>query len=172
MPNILKNIARVIGKAAPLLGKALTNPVGAVADFAKDIVKEALGLPNASDQELADKVESLTPQELLALQEAERSHYRALAALEVQDKASARDLAKTHGLTHHAVITYLFLAGWFGVVISSRAGALAQVNDGFSDVMTVAFGVILTFWFGSSFGSKSKDATERLRIRMNGNAAT
>lgn len=163
MPNILKKIAGAVGKAAPLLARTILGPAGGTA---VDIVKDVLGLPqSASNEELADKVESLDADQLLALQEAERKHYRLLAELEVQDKANARDLAKTHGLTHHAIITYLFLAGFFGVEIATRAGALNVGDSGWQEVMVLAFGVILTFWFGSSFGSKIKDATDRLRAK-------
>lgn len=162
MPNILKKIAGAVGKAAPLLARTILGPAGGAA---VDIVKDVLGIPDASDEELASKVESLTADELLAIQEAERKHYRLLAELEVQDKASARDLAKTHGLLHHSIITYTFLAGWFGIEIAARAGALAPGNEGWTEVMIFAFSTILTFWFGSSFGSKMKDATDRLRQR-------
>jgi hypothetical protein len=167
--NIFRTIGNVVSKVAPFIGRAIANPLGTAAELGMGILKDVLGIPEGTpEDEILAKVESMTADQALALKAADQVHYRALAALEVQDRDSARDLAKSRGLVHHAIITYIFLAGWFGLTIAAGAGWIdsAAINGEWSGVMMMAFGAILGFWFGSSFGSKVKDGVSSIRARM------
>jgi hypothetical protein len=158
--NIFRTIGNVVSKVAPFIGRAIANPLGTAAELGMGILKDVLGIPEGTpEDEILAKVESMTADQALALKAADQVHYRALAALEVQDRDSARDLAKSRGLVHHAIITYVFLTGWFGMTIAAGADWITPsvVSGEWSGVMTLAFGAILGFWFGSSFGSKRKD---------------
>lgn len=171
MANILKDIGRLVGKIAPVVGSVIANPLGTVSSLGISLVKGALGLEGADETQVRDRLENLTDQDIIALNELEQRYALEFARLEVADKDSARDLAKTQGMIHHAVITYLFIAGYFGLMIAVAFGvADPDAVGGAWRVLDAAFGVILTFWFGSSFGSKVKDGIAAAKARMNGGA--
>jgi len=167
---MFKDIAKLVGKIAPVVGRAIANPVGTVAELGLGIVKKTLGLdPGAPESEIKSRLEALSPADVLALQEMELQYAVQFAQLEVQDKGDARDLAREKGLVHHAVITYTFILGYFGLMISVGFGlADAEAIGGAWRVLDAAFGVILTFWFGSSFGSKVKDTIAKEKARNGG----
>jgi len=82
----------------------------------------------------------------------------------VQDRDSARQLAKDKGIVVQAVLSALYTLGYFGTLFVFITGKASVPPDMVGMVTTLigALGAaqlqILNFWFGSSRGSKDKTA--------------
>jgi len=172
----------IVRGVAPVLGTVISggNPL---AGGAMKILAEALlpGKKDATEKDLADFVENARPEDLIPLKQIEADYNKAMAALglrplelEVQDRASAREMFKVDGKPQR-IITYLFLGGYFGVLIGVIAcyalGKTINLPSEFVlifGVITAAVPQILAFWFGSSKGSADKTYALALSQPVNG----
>lgn len=159
----------LVRNVAPTLGAALGGPLaGAATRF---IAETLLGNPDASEQDVANAVVGASPEKLLELKKMDlefKAKMRQLDVdvfrLEIQDKQSARDLAKVNMLPH-IVLSSIYTIGYFAMLYQFMTGGV-EVAEGLKaefnmilGVMTAAQVKIMEFWLGSSYGSKVKDAT-------------
>jgi len=141
------------------------------------ISEALLGKPDGSEQELADAAARATPEQLLALKNAENDFAVKMRELDIdlerianQDRDSARNReVQTKDWTPR-VLAGLITVGYFGVLFYMLRNGLPQ--HGGSEAMLVMLGTLGTAWggvvayyFGSSAGSKAKDEVIRRNTR-------
>lgn len=162
------NWKELIRNIAPTIGASLGGPAAGLG--IKYLADKFLGKPDATEQELADAVLGATPEQLLTIKKLDadfKIQMRQLDIdvfkLEAQDRDSARKLA-TVNMVPHIVLTFLYTIGYFLVLYFFMTGKVkvdSDIADTFNQivgVLTAAQITIMAFWFGSSYGSKVKDA--------------
>ena len=160
---------------APTVAGALGGPF---AMTAVKILADLLGV-EADEKAIGDLVASGDPDVLLKLREGEQQFTLELERLGVErdrlqhaNTDSARDMAKSQGLTAQHTLSGIFIAGYF-LIFAGFIWALQQdavMDQSFALVfatllgaMTKAVADILNFWFGGSAGLKdANSALERL----------
>ena len=158
----------LIRNIAPAIGTALGTPVTGLA--VKFLADKFLGNPNATEQEVADAVLGASPEKLLEIKKLDQQFAVQMKSLdidvfkmEVEDRKSARELAKVD-MRPHIYLSGIYTVGYFVVLYLFMTGGVqiaASVETAFNivlGVMTAAQVKIMDFWFGSSYGSKVKDA--------------
>ena len=158
----------VVKTVAPTIGAALGGPMGGIA--VKFLADQFLGNPDAKEQDVAEAVLNATPDKLLELRKLDNDFKIRMRELdidvfklEVQDKASARDLAKFN-MKPHMILTVVYSIGYFGIMGAMLSGQVqfpvgqTELLSGLIGVLTAIQIKIADFWFGSSYGSKVKDA--------------
>jgi hypothetical protein len=159
--GILKTVAPWIGTAlgGPLVGLA----VGAIAD--------ALGLSEKTIDAVKQAIAGASPEQMLALKSADQDfalqmqalgfkNETDLAALEVEDRKSARDTMASVRSSIPALLSVSVTIGYFGVLLTMIFGA-AKVEDSQALMLmlgslTTAWASVMSFWFGTTFGSARK----------------
>jgi len=176
MSDKWKNILK---KVAPTLGTALGGPLAGVATAALSEV--LLGKTNGTDAEIERALSVTSPETLIKLRDLDQAFAAKMKQLdidvfklEVEDRASARQLY-TVNYWPQIGLSALMLFGYFLTLILLLLGEI-KVPEGWKETFTVIFGVItasipqiLSFWFGSSFGSKEKTAALASSSPGNGN---
>lgn len=159
----------IVRGVAPVLGSALGGPLGGGA--LKVIADGLLGKPDAKEADVANFITTARPEDLVKLKELENDYKLKMAdlgldpmRLEAQDRASARDLFKIDAKPQRN-ITYLFLGGYFAILILFGVAILRGLNLAIPPEFALIFGVItaavpqiLSFWFGSNSSSAQKNA--------------
>jgi len=155
----MKNWRSMVRAIAPSLATALGGPLAGMA--ARTISEGLLGKGDATDSEIYEAL--LDPGALAKLKEIE-SEFEIkmkeldidLAKIEADDRGSARDLAKSTSLVPQVVISGLFIAGFFSVLLILFSGAVdlsgSTENLAYLMLGVLASGVtmVLKFWFGGS----------------------
>ena len=165
----------IVRGVAPVLGTVISggNPL---AGGAMKLLSEALlGKPDGTEAELAAYVTQARPEDLVPLKKLELDYKARMQELglrplelEVQDRASARELFKVDTLPQKK-ISFLFLGGYFCLlavmlltsVVASFIGKAVTYPSEFKDmlfIMTGAVMTILAFWFGTTKASSEKTA--------------
>lgn len=160
--DALLNLVRTV---APSLATAVGGPLAGMATRA--ISEALLGKPDATEAELVEAAKAATPEQLLALKSAELNFTLRMKELEIDiqridaaDRNSARDReVKTRDLTPRflaAAVTF----GFFGVLSWMIANGL-PANGGEAMLVMLgtlgtAWGAIISYYFGSSAGSREK----------------
>lgn len=156
----------IVKSIAPMLGTALGGPIGGVA--AKMIAGKFLSNENATEEELEDFITHASPDQLLKLKELEVEFKKFtkqagidVFKLEVQDKASARELFKVN-IWPQITLSAIYVLGYFVVLYAMLTGQVsiqADMRDTAENLIAMLGApvlMILQFWFGSSMGSKEK----------------
>ena len=160
----LLNLVRTV---APSIASAVGGPLAGMAT--KAISEALLGKPDGTEAELLEAAERATPEQLLALKQAENAFAIQMRELDIdlerisaadRDSARTREV-KTRDWTPKA-LAGLITVGYFGVLFYMLRNGLPQ--HGGSEAMLVMLGTLGTAWggvvayyFGSSAGSKAKD---------------
>lgn len=156
--------SQLIKAVAPIIGSALAGPFGSIA---ASFVAGKLGV-NVKDVQDAISAGTLTPDQVAQVKLAEidfkkflADHEIKLEQLSVDDRKNARDMQVSTGSTVPAVLTYLITVGFFGILAFMMSEAYRS-----SEPLLVMLGSLgtawmacVSYWFGSSISSKSKDAT-------------
>ena len=161
----------LVRTVAPSIATAVGGPLAGMATRA--ISEALLGKPDGTEDELVEAAKNATPEELLALKQAEQSFVVRMRELDVdlerianEDRSSARDReVKTGDWTPKALAAAVTL-GFFGVLGYMISNGLPQHGGEAMLVMLgtlgTAWGAIISYYFGSSAGSKEKtDALNR-----------
>lgn len=163
----------LVKSVAPTLGTALGGPLAGAAT--KAIADKVLGDSNAPISDVENVILSGDPDALLKLKEAENDFKTKMAALnidvfklEVQDRASARDLFKVNHWPQ-IILSSVFVVGYIIAVfeilwlLASGSLKIASLDPAFAAVVNMMLGAmiaaltqILAFWFGSTQGSQAK----------------
>lgn len=165
LKRIGKKAFSILKGLAPTIATAVGGPFGGIA---AGILAEALGVkPN----EVEDFILAASPEDLLKLKLAEENTKKWMREadikedqLEYQDRADARQLARERGVQMQAALSAVFIFGYFVIVfflvkygLPTHLGEFTKgVIVTLMGVLTAAIPQILSFWFGSSRGSKEK----------------
>jgi len=162
------NWRALIGTVAPTLGAALGGPLGGMAGAV--IAKVVLGKERATETELAAAMANATPEQLLALKQADLDFAIRMKELDIDvfrletaDVQSARAMFSVN-YWPQMTLSALFVGGYFVILYAYITGHVTIAAD-MKDTATVLIGImsasvtaIMGFWFGSSFGSREKTA--------------
>jgi len=166
-----KNVINLVRNFAPAIAAGLGGPV---AGQATQHLANLLGKPGANQTELESAIIGATPEQLADIKESDQQFEAQMKALdidvyklEVDDRKDARDMAKQN-MVPQMTLSVVFIVGYFGLMYLLFFG---EVNIGESmrdtgniliGVMTASIPQIMSFWFGSSHGSKSKGSSTPL----------
>ncbi len=157
----------ILGGIAPTLATALGGPLAGKAVAA--ISSKLLGKPDGTPEEVAAAIAGATPEQLEALRKLEQEFTLALVdkAVELEQiEAGDRANARQREITTHDVTTRVLAYGvtvFFGVQMwLLHTNAIPAENRDAANqligVLYMAVGTVLTYYFGSSSGSRAKDA--------------
>ncbi len=151
---------------APLVGTALGGPLGAAA---ATFVADKLGLEEKTVEAVGRALNDgkLTPEQIVSVKQAEVDFQKFLESNKIEiekiaaaDRDSARDLLKVTRSRMPATLTLIVTFGYFAVLIGMML-KLFEASD--SQVMLImlgqlgtAWGVCISFWLGTTSGSKDK----------------
>lgn len=163
------DIKDILRAAAPMLGTAIGGPFGAIA---AKLAAEALGKPDAQPEDLPAAMAAATPEQLAALKKAEQdfktrmaelgyANEQKLAALQVEDRKSARDMqtatrSRIPGALALAIVAAWVIVQWFllnNVIDPTMRELVARVLG----TLDGALMLVLSFYFGSSASSQNKN---------------
>jgi hypothetical protein len=164
-------ILNLVRTVAPTIASAVGGPLAGMATRA--ISEALLGRPDGSEADLAEAAAKASPEQLLALKQAENEFAVKMRELDIdlerianEDRNSARHREiQTRDWTPR-VLAGLITVGYFGALFYMLRNGLPQ--HGGSEAMLVMLGTLGTAWggvvayyFGSSAGSKAKDEAIR-----------
>jgi len=167
----LLNLVRTV---APSIATAVGGPLAGMATRA--ISEALLGKPDGTEAELIDAAAKASPDQLLALKKAEQDFAVRMRELEIDlqridaaDRSSAREReVKTGDWTPKALAGAVTL-GFFGVLgymiaygLPTQGGEALLVMLG---TLGTAWGGIVSYYFGSSAGSKEKSEAMSRMVR-------
>jgi len=156
----------IVKAVAPTLGMALGGPMGGAAT--KFLADKLLGKDGGDNKDLESFVLGANPEQLAELKKID-SEFKVkmreldidVFALEIKDLDSARGLFKVN-IWPQIVLSAIFITGYFAILYMLFSGGVA-ISESMRDVVNILLGVltaavpqILSFWFGSSLGSKEK----------------
>jgi hypothetical protein len=162
------DFAQVIKTVAPWIATAFTGPLGGLAVGA---ISDALGLPEKTVDAVKQAISGATPEQMLLLKAADQNfalqmqalgfkNESELAALEVEDRKSARDTMSSIRSSVPAVLSVLVTIGYFGVLLTLVFGTLKIADSQSLTLMlgslTTAWASVMSFWFGTTFNSARK----------------
>lgn len=156
-----------------ILGNIGCTALGTIAPpfggMAANLIKDALGLEqNANEQQIATALQGATPEQVVALKEADHKFKLEMEKLGVdilkldkEDRDSARQMQVTTRSKVPAILSIFVTIGFFGVLYIMLNNGIPQ--SGQRDAMLImlgalgaAFTQVVNFWLGSSNGSKEK----------------
>lgn len=161
----MEALLNLVKTVAPSLATAVGGPLAGMATRA--ISDALLGKPDGTEDELIDAAAKASPDQLLALKKAEQDFAVRMRELEIDlqridaaDRSSAREReVKTGDWTPKALAGAVTL-GFFGVLgymiaygLPTQGGEALLVMLG---TLGTAWGGIVSYYFGSSAGSKEK----------------
>lgn len=159
---------QLVRSVSPALGAALGGPMGGVA--AKYMADKWLGKADATEDEVADAVIGASPEQMVELRRLDLEFKKYLKELgirefelEIQDRQGARQLFNKN-IWPQIVLSAIFISGYFVTLYFVLSGlAVSDLDQGLKAVAFTLIGVItgevpriMSFWFGSSSGSKEK----------------
>ena len=160
------NLKELIGTVAPTIATALGGPLAGVAVKA---AAEALGLSEHTQEALETALSGAKPEDLLKLKQADQQFQKDMKALDVDleriasgDRDSARKREAAVGDKTVRNLAYLIVIGG-GAMIGATLAGLTKADSVLAGTL-IGYAVsemkqVLTYYFGSSAGSKDKDAT-------------
>lgn len=161
----METLLNLVKTVAPSIATAVGGPLAGMAT--KMISEALLGKPDGTEAELVEAAAKATPEQLLALKQAEQNFVIKMRELDIdlerianEDRSSARNREiKAKDLTPRflaAAVTF----GFFGVLSWMIANGL-PANGGEAMLVMLgtlgtAWGAIISYYFGSSAGSREK----------------
>jgi len=162
---------------APALGTALGGPMVGLA--VRTVSETLLGKPDATEDEIAAAIQGATPDQMLALQQADYAFKAHMAELEVdlerisqEDRASARSMATKTSILPQGILSLFYIGGYFILLYLFATGEITVQQDLKTEfnmllgMLSAPMIAIINFWFGSSAGSAKK--TEFLKEAASG----
>lgn len=145
--SIFTDIAGVIGSVAPTIASALGGPLAGTAIGA---ISHALGMPDAAPDAVQAIVTKATPEQLLAIKQAEEEFALSMRKLDIDvltiqagDRASARQREVAVRDVTPAVLALALTVGFFGLL----GWMMYQAPPtGSRDILNVMLGSLGTGW--------------------------
>jgi hypothetical protein len=175
-----KEVAAKISDLAPRVGSAVGGPVGALAGMAVQVLAKALGIPEAevTPEKVAAAVEQ-DPDIRLKLMAAENDFTLKMRGLQIDElKADLADIQNARQADVERtkwtgkrdinlyVLAWVIIGGFIGLIVTMLVlqfvyGKVLQ-NDPLVTLLMGSLstdaGMVVGYFFGSSMGSKDKDA--------------
>lgn len=163
------DLLKIVGAVAPTLATAIGGPLGGMA---MKVVAEVLGLPaNSSEKDVSKAMAAATPDQLLALKQADQDFAVRMRELDIDLEkiaASDRDSARRREAQVRdwmpRVLAFVIVAGFMGTVFMVLLGYVEGMKD---PLMATTVGTLIGFvsakaeqvvayYFGSSSSSQQK----------------
>lgn len=169
----MESLLNLVRTVAPSLASAVGGPLAGMA--VRTISDALLGKPDGTEAELAEAAAKATPEQLLALKQAEQDFAVRMRELDIDlerisnaDRDSARNREVATKDWTPRILAGLITVGYFGALFYMLRNGLPP--QGGSEAMLVMLGTLGTAWggvvayyFGSSAGSKEKtDALNKM----------
>jgi hypothetical protein len=170
----LSDIGSTVAKYAPLLGMALSSPIGAVAAIGK-VVADAFGADPKDAQQVISKINGDPDAQIKLLQiqqqydiqckqilqqtyQAELTHDQEMYKTEVNDRDSARKRAEAVKDWTPTVLAYLITGCFFAYVFKiTNNGDISSTEQNVLIILSNIFIMVVSYYFGSSVSSRKKD---------------
>lgn len=161
--SFLDSVRDTVATIAPTIGAAIGGPLGGLAGQA---LASVLGVDPTDEKALVKAVQSMTPEQALALKQAEIDFQKRMAELDVDlaringdDRNSARQREMT--LKDHvpSVLAYSILGAFIamvGVTLLGYAKADSALAGTLIGYLSAKSEQVLSYYFGSSAGSREK----------------
>ena len=161
----MEQLLNLVRTVAPSIATAVGGPLAGMATRA--ISEALLGKPDGTEDELLEAAKNATPEQLLALKQAEQNFVIRMRELDVdlerianQDRNSAREREVKTGDHTPKLLAAAVTFGFFGVLFWMIANGL-PANGGEAMLVMLgtlgtAWGAIVSYYFGSSAGSREK----------------
>ena len=161
----MEQLLNLVRTVAPSIATAVGGPLAGMATRA--ISEALLGKPDGTEDELLSAAKSATPEQLLALKQAEQSFVVKMRELDLdlerisnEDRNSARNREIKTGDYTPKLLAAAVTFGFFGVLFWMIANGL-PANGGEAMLVMLgtlgtAWGAIVSYYFGSSAGSREK----------------
>lgn len=161
----LKEIVRTV---APSIATALGGPLAGTA--VRVLSEKFLGKPDGTPEEIEQVLTSATPEQIIELKKLDLAFKQQLLdagikleQLEVEDRASARQMFMTTRDATPSWISFLVIGVWAAVQFMLFENALPEGSRELIlrmlGTLDSALLAILYFWFGSSRSSREKSET-------------
>ena len=164
--EILQPWRKLIGSIAPTIATAMGGPLAGTAT--KFLAQELLGDEGATTGAIQNAILDANPDQLARIKEIDNKFKLEMERLgvdvyrlEVEDRKDARGMAKSN-MWPQIILSAVFIGGYFLVLYSLFSGnvkisaELKDISNILLGVLTASFPAIMSFWFGSSHGSKTK----------------
>ena len=162
------NWKKVIAGVAPALATALGGPLAGTA--VREIASKVLGNPNASEADIEAAILANNPETLVKLRELDQTFAIKMRELGIELEkvdASDRDSARTREIAVKdwtpQVLAVAVITSFMILMFAMFKGVIPEANkDAFNILIGVLGGAvaqILSYYFGSSRGSATKDDT-------------
>ena len=158
----------IVSTVAPWIGTALGGPLGGMA---VEAAANALGIGEKTTDALKNALSGVTPEQMLALKEADQAFalqmqalgFKQVAdmeALAANDRADARKMQISQVSNVPAMLSVGVTLGYFGILIGMMLGKF-NVNDSQALLLmlgslSTAWGAVMAFWFGTTRDSGRK----------------
>lgn len=163
----------ILGGVAPILAKALTGGVPAAAAAALQAASRAvLGHANGTEDEVAAALTGATPEQILKLKELEQEY--AIRRLDSLEKLEAIDAGDRANARAREIATHDWVPATLAIVLTVGMGVLVWMlatveiptanREPFMLLVGTygaAWGASITYYFGSSSGSRANQAAMR-----------
>ena len=163
----MEQLLNIVRTVAPTIATAMGGPLAGMA--IRTLSETLLGKPDGTEAELAAAAAAATPDQLLALKNAENNFKLEMKKLDVDlerisagDRDSARHMmVQTRDWTPRA-LAGVITVGFFGVLMYMLMFGLPAAGGGEAMLVMLgtlgtAWGAVVSFYFGSSAGSRAKD---------------
>ena len=164
--NFSDGFKQIVATVAPLIGTAFGGPLGGLAG---NFLASKLGTAPGDQKALEAAVLSGDPQVMLKIKEADDAFKAHLADLGVQeDQLAASDTANARAReialkdNTPTILAHAVTVGFFGMLYLMYRGKPAEGGDTLLVMLGslgTAWGLIVSYYFGSSKGSAMKDQT-------------
>lgn len=166
MADILGDALGIVKAVAPVLASALGGPL---AGLAVNAIAGALDRAGAAPAEISKAITAAAPEDLLKLKAADQTFAAQMRQLDIQletvnagDRASARTRQIEMHDSTPAYLAYVLTAGFFALIGTMTFHPLPQENIQLINILLGSLGTAwvgaMVYFFGSSSGSRSKDA--------------
>lgn len=163
----LNKVVEILRGVAPTVATVLGGPMAGVA--VKALANNLTGNPDATVDEVEAAVIGAAPADLVKLKQVEADLKVALsdAGLQLEDIAARdRDSARERQVATKdrtpAILAGVVVLGFFGVLVYVILNGMPQASGPVVALLmgslATGLGQVLNFYFGSSVGSKNKDA--------------
>jgi hypothetical protein len=165
----MKKLARIISNVAPTLGTLVGGPLGTAGGAVVGKIAEALGAPADDEEAMVQALATASPEQIARVKEIEADFKVRMKELgirphelEVEDRKSAREMAKSEGNAPQVAFTVMLT-----LLIGAVTWALFDVEmpqenrvvaGTFLGVLIREWAGSMHFWFGTSIGSQKKDS--------------
>ncbi len=163
----MDQLLNIVKTVAPTIATAMGGPLAGMA--VRTLSETLLGKPDGTTDELAAAAAAATPDQLLSLKNAENQFKLEMKKLDVDlerisagDRDSARQMAITTKDWTPRALAAVITIGFFGVLMYMLMFGLPSAGGGEAMLVMLgtlgtAWGAVVSFYFGSSAGSRAKD---------------